>query len=656
MHRGSLVKFAWIAAFLATVCAAYANHFHNSFHFDDFHTIQNNLYLRSVVNIPSFFTDSSTFSNLPTHRVYRPILTTTLALDYLRGGGDPFAFHVSTFAMFLAYLGIAFTLFRRLLGEDYWAFAGVAVLGLHPVCAETVNYIVQRAEILSTMGVAGGLSLYLWKPAWRRFGLYLVPVVLALLSKPPALVFPVLLFVAIYFWESNRNAWKAFRSTMPSLAVCGGTAWLLSAMTAGTFAAGGASPALYRITQLPVALHYFLSYFAPFELSADSDWRALSGFGDPKALDGLLFVLAAAAIVYWTCTARRRDELRPVAFGLIWFFVALFPTSWMPLAEVANDHRMFFPFLGLTLAAMQSMKLLLPDRGAIRAACTVGFCAVAALEARATSHRNEVWRNEETLWRDVTVASPGNGRGLMNYGLTQMAKGRTEEALVYFERARVKLPAYFILEINLGISKGQLGRGPEAERHFRRALEIEPLRYEPHFYYARWLRSQGRGDEAFQHLSLAVSHNSNALDSRHLLMQVCAERRQWRRMESLARETLRLVPDDAASREFLRTAQAQGAAPDSGDTAEALLARSLEFYRNGHYEDCIRAARQALLVRPDFAEAFNNIAAAYNALERWDEGMQAADQALRFNPSFTLARNNRQWAAARKQASSSSAP
>ena len=51
---------------LAVVLASYANHFHNAFHFDDVHTIQNNAFVRSLRNIPLFFTDAATFSALIT--------------------------------------------------------------------------------------------------------------------------------------------------------------------------------------------------------------------------------------------------------------------------------------------------------------------------------------------------------------------------------------------------------------------------------------------------------------------------------------------------------------------------------------------------------------------------------------------------------------
>jgi hypothetical protein len=87
-----------VALLLALTAAVYSNHFHNSFHFDDFHTVTDNVAIRSLGNIGRFFTDPATFSALPTHQVYRPVVTASLAFDYWLGRGlNPLAFHATTF-------------------------------------------------------------------------------------------------------------------------------------------------------------------------------------------------------------------------------------------------------------------------------------------------------------------------------------------------------------------------------------------------------------------------------------------------------------------------------------------------------------------------------------------------------------------------------
>ena len=87
-----------IAAALAAaaIVLAYSNSLHNSFHFDDHHIIVNNVYIRSLHNIPLFFRDAHTFSTRADHATYRPLVTLTYAVDYAVAGSlNPLPFHVT---------------------------------------------------------------------------------------------------------------------------------------------------------------------------------------------------------------------------------------------------------------------------------------------------------------------------------------------------------------------------------------------------------------------------------------------------------------------------------------------------------------------------------------------------------------------------------
>src|SRR5581483_7462884 len=102
----------------AAVTLAYSNHFNNGFHFDDFHTINNNPYIRSLRNAWQFFIDPTTFSVLPANRTYRPLVTLSVAFDYWMGHGlKPLYFHLDMFAWFLAQLAVMFFLFRHILRQ-----------------------------------------------------------------------------------------------------------------------------------------------------------------------------------------------------------------------------------------------------------------------------------------------------------------------------------------------------------------------------------------------------------------------------------------------------------------------------------------------------------------------------------------------------------
>ena len=92
--------------------------------------------------------------------------------------------------------------------NQYAALFAAALYGFHPVMAETVNYIIQRAELYSTLGVIAGLVLYVCSPLSRRTGLYLIPVIAAIVSKTPAVVFPIMLFAFLWLIddETPRSA------------------------------------------------------------------------------------------------------------------------------------------------------------------------------------------------------------------------------------------------------------------------------------------------------------------------------------------------------------------------------------------------------------------------------------------------------------------
>jgi protein O-mannosyl-transferase len=293
---------------------------------------------------------------------------------------------------------------------------------------------------------------------------------------------------------------------------------------------------------------------------------------------------------------------------------------------------------------------LLVRAGWIAAACILLVSAAGAWQ------RNRVWHTEESLWRDVTLKSPKNGRGLMNYGLTQMSKGDYLTALTYFERAETYTPAYSLLEINLGVDNGALGRDGEAENHFLRALQLAPTEAESHFYYGLWLKSKGRTAESIAHLETAVQASPNNVDARDLLMQTYFEQRNWAELRRVADDTLRLAPDEATAHRLLDAAQTREQQTSAAEkqtseapTADGLINLSLQYYQAGRYSDCIRAAKRALELNPTSAEAYNNIAAAYNSMEQWEEGIQAAKEATRLKPDFELAKNNLLYAIAQKQ-------
>src|SRR5437660_3455709 len=378
------------AGLLALVLlAAYANHFHNSFHFDDAHTIVNNAAIQSLKNIPRFFTDARTFSSLPSNQSYRPLVSTLLAIDYRIGGLNPLAYHLSIFALFLALIFFIAVVIQRLLDSlapspvnRFIALAAVALYGLHPANADTVNYIIASAEIISTLGIVASFAIYFAFPNLRRYYLFVLPAAVAILAKPPAAIFAVLfvLYRALPFDERQRDHRSAaggsapqpalqdngeagrsaaplswFTEVTPTFMICVAALLFVQWMTPHSWVAGARNVHDYLLTQPYVALLYFKTFFWPNDLSADYDLNPFTTTEDPRFWAGTVFIVLLVTMSI-LCTRFKRTRI--IGFGLLWFLIALLPTSLFPLAEVMNDHRAFLPYIGLVIAIARAASLV----------------------------------------------------------------------------------------------------------------------------------------------------------------------------------------------------------------------------------------------------------------------------------------------------------
>jgi tetratricopeptide (TPR) repeat protein len=640
--RISVKRFPFALAAVAAAAlllAAYANSLHNSFHFDDSHVITNNLFLRSLRNIPRFFTDAHTFSSLPQNATYRPLVTLSLALDYAVGGLDPLVFHVTQIVLLLLIGVLLVIFFTPILPSPMSALFAATLFCVHTANTETMNLISARSELLSAIGLLGSFVLFQRSPFARRTLLYLLPLAVGALAKAPVVVFAPLLFVYVVLFEGQPPR-RAARTALPSLVLGVVLLVFLSSMNATEWSPGGGSRLHYLITQPFVWLHYFRLFFLPIGLTADTDWQPFARWYDFRALAGYAFVVLLAI---WMRRASRTAETRPVAFGLAWFTIALLPTSsFFPLAEVANEHRVFFAYIGLVLAVVCWIRFFFHSSpftlhsSKWRVALVPAALAILAAHATGTHARNEVWATEETLWRDVLAKSPANGRAWMNYGLTQMEQGRFGGAKNCFDRAAVLTPNYSILEINRGIVSGALGDQSAAEAHFQRALVLNSDA-NAHFFYARWLVKRNRGPEAIEHLQAALRLSPAYADVRALLMRLYAAKGDGAALHDLVTDTLRVDPANAIAHRLA----SGGYAPDGSPAGhDALLRYGLAAMQRDDYLSAALACRAALKLDPRSVDAWNNLGSSLAGLGFREEARHAYQNALSLRPDDPRTRNN----------------
>jgi protein O-mannosyl-transferase len=637
----SPVKLSFTAPFwIAAACIAgllfwaYANHFDNEFEFDDDHCIVRNSSL-DTLDIAKFMTEPYTYSVLPPNQAWRPGITILNSIDTIRSGGVPVPqkFHSHIFASYVLLGVLVFFMLLYLLRHvfpavkwTHWvALFGTGFFWLHTANAETINYIIARSDSQSTLMIVLAMVLFMYSEFARRYFLYIIPMAIGFLIKESAIMFAPILFV--YCWLFTDSLKKNRTGIILCFVAAGILYYISRKMTPETWVSGGENSFLYLCTQAFVIVHYFFTFLLPVNLSADTDWTYVTSPFDTRVLIGALFI---AVLLWLAFRFSKRQETRLAAFGIFWFFIALAPTSSVvPFAEVMNDHRIFFPFIGLIMVVTNGVVLLYrrfeskPE--APLAKWTIIGAAIVLLSAHAvgTRTRCEVWDNNETLWKDVTIKSPGNARGWMNYGLALMENGKIDSAIILFNKTLSVSPNYVYAHINMGVAQAQLGNDVSAESHYRRALEIDSLNPEIYYFYGDWLIRKTRVQEGLRLLQAGHTLSPGHSGINELLAYY------------------QNTPDNP-----LQTALETA---DKNPTPENLVALSLAWYNAGEYLQCALTAQKATELKPDYSYAWNNMCAAYNKIGEYEKAIAAGQKAVQYAPEDQLCKNNLAEAEKQKQ-------
>src|SRR6266849_6050634 len=158
-HKFTLLFFALLGVGLA---ASYANSLGIGFYFDDTYGISSNPAIRSLRNIPLFFTDPFTLTTLRENVDVRPVLVVTFALNYAISGNQPWSYHVFNLILHFIAAGLVFVIVRDHL---WWpasdrgrngaaripAAAAALFFALAPLNSQTLNYMWARSALLCTV-------------------------------------------------------------------------------------------------------------------------------------------------------------------------------------------------------------------------------------------------------------------------------------------------------------------------------------------------------------------------------------------------------------------------------------------------------------------------------------------------------------------------
>jgi tetratricopeptide (TPR) repeat protein len=413
---------------------------------------------------------------------YYPLVHTFFWVEYKLWGSAPLGYHLVNILVHVFAALLLVRILRQLAVPGAWLAA--FLFALHPVEVESVAWISELKNTLSTVFYLGSVLAYLRFDRQRKAGAYILSLVLFLMglfSKTVIATMPAALLL-VFLWQRKKLRWKEDVAPLAPFFVAGIgmgmlTAWMERTLVIGREAAATHLSFMDRVLIPGRVLWFYLGKLAwPHPLLFIYPRWQVSGAVWWQYVFPAAALLLAAGLWAW----RRRLGDGPLV-ALLFFAGTLFPAlgffdTYPFRYSFVADHFQYLAGIGVLALAAAVI-----DRGLARIAkrlpvprvviCAVLLTGLGAL----TWYQCGAYADEETLWRATIPGNPGCWMAHDNLGLILFNRGRLEEATEHFQAAVALYPAGDVEQNDLASVLVQKGLYSEALTHLKSALAANPL-------------------------------------------------------------------------------------------------------------------------------------------------------------------------------------
>lgn len=422
---------------------------------------------------------------------YRPLMTSSFAVDRALFGPSPFGFHSTQLVAFAAAIALLVALLRALGASTALALAAGTLAAVHPVQVESAAWISARGDVLAaTAGLAAlllhertlrsGSSRIAWLRAGTGFAFFL-----ALTAKESAAAFAPAFLVL----DRVRGAPMA-RSALGARHagwLAGGMSYAFLRRSALGDLSGGLAAPIDPLAWLGFVGQGALRLVRPVELTIAPV--------PPGTAEGALgavgiVVLLGALVIGWR---RRAPALVPVALLVLALAIAALGAA--RLGELGDRYLLVPAFAGAWLAASGVEALAPTPRRVGRA----GLALTATIFALLSVQHVAVYASDERLWRDAARKNPHALRPPLNLAAWHLDRGEPTQAIPWLERAAALAPDDPQLVLNRAVAAEQLGDLETARRLLTALVTREPSAWTARLRLAHLELAADRSEAAALH-------------------------------------------------------------------------------------------------------------------------------------------------------------
>jgi tetratricopeptide (TPR) repeat protein len=606
---------------------------------------------------------------------YHPLTSMSLMLDSVLYGSKHAGFHLTNLLFHIANTILLFLVLGRLTGR-LWPSAFVAALfALHPLHVESVAWVSERKDVLSTLFWMLTLLTYIRyteKPSAGRFVLALSFFALGLLSKSMLVTLPLILLVLDY-WPLNRlNSKTVIYEKIPFILL----SVIFSVITfqvqwqIGLAKPLQSYPLGWRIENALVSyVIYIEKMFVPTNLAIF--------YPHPQGGIPLWQIIAAVSVlVFITCLALWQLKQRSyIAAGWLWFLITLIPVIGIIQVglQAYADRYTYIPYIGLFIIiawGVADLSARLPYRKVI-----ISFTAVVVLLSLGVQSRLQAsyWHDSIMLYQHAIAVTKDNWWAHRFLANALIEKGQTSEGIAQYKKSLKIDPQNATTQNELAMALLDIGDVNQAIEMYQKMLPPLPkdldglvginpeiikrndikviidLYTEANINLASAYLRRGDVNEAAIRLREVLRINPDSITAHRNLGDIFLQKGQIEDAQEQYMAVLRIQP--AYLEEFKKFAdtllmdnkfeQAAGIyvmlIPFQPNDIGTYTQLGIAFAEQNKLDEAYACFNKVLSIRPGFADGYVNLANVFAIQGKLQQAIEQCDKALKLAPNHPKA-------------------
>jgi tetratricopeptide (TPR) repeat protein len=517
-----------------------------------------------------------------------------------------------------------------------WRSAFVAALfALHPLHVESVAWVAERKDVLSTffwLLTMWVYAFYAERPTLSRYLLVLFFYALGLMAKPMLVTLPFVLLLMDY-WPLGRFQHPGWGKRSDSMALKRSNIQLilekipLFALAAGssivTFIAQQRAGAVAPLDVISLNIRVANAVVSYVTYMGKAIWPSNLAFfyPHPESLTAWQFVAAGLFLICLSAAFVRTSRKRPYLFvGWLWYLGTLVPVIGLVQSgfQAMADRFTYVPLIGLFILFTWGVYDLVRKWRFQKIVLPLSAVLILLVLMVCTWYQVRHWKNSTTLFTRTLDVTLNNWFMHYTMGVALEMEGKYEEAINHLlEALRIKA-SFWRARYEMGVVLEKQGKLEEAVGHFSEALRYKPDYVTGYYALGSVRLRQEKLDEAIRHFSEALRLKPDYVEAHNTLaVALCGQGRIEEAMGHYS-EALRINPDYVEAHFNLA-----GVLMDQEKFKEAM----------GHYSEALR-------INPDYVKAHYNMGVALMKQERFEEAASHFSAAVGINPDYFNAQYN----------------